>query len=520
MAVFSKIGIIGGGISGLAAAKQLANHEPVVFEATDSLGGVWRHCSFSSTKLQTPRCDYEFSDYPWPERDNSSFPSHLEILEYLYSYARHFDLLRLVRFNSKVVEIRFVGDPETSRSDLGGGKVGDYGGSFLRGDPVWEVAVQIDQSDNVQWYAFEYLVICTGKYGDVPKIPEFADNKGPEMFGGQVLHTLDYCKLDKEAATQLLKGKKVVVIGYKKSAIDLALECAEANQGAEGKPCTMVIRTLHWTVPHYWIWGLPFYLFYSTRSSQFLHQRPNSGFLRSLLCHLLSPVRQAVSKIIESYLVWKLPLHRYGLKPEHPFEEDYASCQMAILPENFFSEADKGNIAFKRASKWWFWEGGVQFEDNSVLEADVVVFATGYDGKKKLKDIMPKPFRSLIEFPSGMMPLYRGTIHPLIPNMAFVGYIESVSNLHTAELRCKWLARLLGDQFKLPSVEKMLEQTMEEMEIMKRTTRFYKRSCISTFSINHSDEICEEMGWTSWRKKNWIAEAFSPYNSQDYEEEK
>lgn len=115
--------------------------------------------------------------------------------------------------------------------------------------------------------------------------------------------------------------------------------------------------------------------------------------------------------------------------------------------------------------------------------------------------------------------IFRGTIHPLIPNMAFVGYIESVSNLHTAELRCIWLARLIDDQFKLPSVEKMLQQTTKEMEIMKRTTRFYKRSCISTFSINHSDEICEEMGWTSWRKKNWLAEAFSPYNSQDYQEE-
>ncbi|XP_059666545.1 probable flavin-containing monooxygenase 1 [Cornus florida] len=195
-----------------------------------------------------------------------------------------------------------------------------------------------------------------------------------------------------------------------------------------------------------------------------------------------------MSKIIESYLVWKLPLEKYALKP---FEEDYASCQMAILPENYFDESDKGNIALKRASKWWFWEGGVEFEDNTRLEPNVVVLASGYDGEKKLKAILPEASRSLIEC---MMPLYRGTIHPLVPNMAFVGYIESVSNLHSAELRCKWLAELVDDQFKLPNVEKMLEQTTKEMEIMKRTTRFYKRHCISTFSINHSNEICEEIG--------------------------
>lgn len=509
MAVFSKIGIIGAGISGIAAAKQLSEHHPVVFEASDSIGGVWRHASFKSTKLQTPRCDYEFSDFPWAERDNSSFPSYVEILEYLYSYATYFDLLKFVKFNSKVVEIRFAGDRKTT---------GFYG-SMLPEKPVWEVAVQGDQSETVQWYAFEFLVICTGKYGDVPKIPDFPLNKGPEVFEGKVLHSLDYSKLEEEETTKLLKGKKVVIIGYKKSGIDLAVECAEANQGAEGQACTMVIRTLHWTVPHYSIWGLPFYLFYSTRSSQFLHERPNQGFLRNLLCHLFSPLRRAASKTIESYLAWKLPLDKYELRPDHPFEEDYASCQMAILPHNFFSEADKGLIKFKRASNWCFWEGGVQFDDNTKLEADVVLLATGYDGKKKLKAILPEPFRSFLEFPSGMMPLYRGTIHPFIPNIGFVGYVESVSNLHTAEIRCKWLSRLVDGKFKLPSMEKMLEQTTTEMEIMKKTTRFYKRTCISTFSINHSDEICEEMGWTSWRKKSWFAEALSPYNSQDYQEE-
>lgn len=513
----SKIGIIGAGISGIAAAKQLAKYEPMVFEATDCIGGVWKHCSYRSTKLQTPRCDYEFSDFPWTQRDNTSFPTYQEILDYLYSYAQHFDVLKFVNFNSKVVEIKFVGDREMNY--FGGSMNGEYG-SLLTGNPVWEVAVRTNQSETLQWYGFEFLVMCTGKYGDIPNIPNFPQKKGPEVFKGQVLHTLDYSKLDQEASTRLVKGKKVAVVGYKKSAIDLAVECAEANQGPEGQPCTMVVRTLHWTVPHYSIWGLPFYLFYSTRSSQFLHPRPNQGLFRTLLCHMLSPMKRAASKLIESYLEWKLPLEKYGLKPEHPFEEDYASCQMAILPENFFTEADKGKILFKRTSKWWFWEGGVEFEDNTRLEADVVILATGFDGKKKIKAILPDPFRSLVEFPSGMIPLYRGTIHPLIPNMAFVGYLESVSNLHSAEIRCIWLSRLVDDLFKLPSVEKMLEQITQEMEIMKKTTRFYKRNCISTFSINHSDEICQEMGWQFWRKTNWLAEAFSPYNSQDYAEGK
>ena len=73
-------------------------------------------------------------------------------------------------------------------------------------------------------------------------------------------------------------------------------------------------------------------------------------------CYVLQQ-RSGISKFIESYLLRKLPLEKYELKPEHPFEEDYASCQMAIVPENFFSEADKGKIVFKRASNWSFWSG-------------------------------------------------------------------------------------------------------------------------------------------------------------------
>lgn len=73
--------------------------------------------------------------------------------------------------------------------------------------------------------------MCIGKYGDIPKLPEFPSGKGPEIFAGKVMHSLDYCKLGKEEAIELLKGKRVAIIGYKKSAIDLAVECAQANQG-------------------------------------------------------------------------------------------------------------------------------------------------------------------------------------------------------------------------------------------------------------------------------------------------
>ncbi|VAI09578.1 unnamed protein product [Triticum turgidum subsp. durum] len=461
----SLVAIIGGGISGLAAAKQMAA--------------------------------YEFSDYSWKNRDE-------------------FDLWRYISFGSKVVDIKFLGGAEGGFTELWSGT----GKDPLRGKPMWEVGIITGDSNTVQYYKFEFVVMCTGKYGDVPRMPVFPPGKGPEVFKGTVMHSLDYCKLSEEETVELMRGKKVVVVGYKKSAIDLANECAQANQVKGGQPCTMLVRTLHWVVPSYSIWGLPFSMFYSTRLSQLFYERPNQGFFRSLLCRLMSPLRAGVSKFIESYLSWKLPLGKYGLTPDHPFVEDYASCQMAILPEGFFDMADRGLVRFQRASAGWcFSENGVVLDDGTKVEADLVFLATGFEGKDKLREVLPKPFRDLVVGKSSMMPLYRGTIHPLIPNMAFVGFVESVSNLHTSELRCRWLSGLLEGRFELPNVKAMMGHVAGEADAMRRTTRFYRRHCISTYSIHDSDGMCADLGSATLRKANWIAELFAPYNNKDYKEQ-
>jgi len=79
-----------------------------------------------------------------------------------------------------------------------------------------------------------------------------------------------------------------------------------------------------------------------------------------------------------------------------------------------------------------------------------------------------------------------------------------------------WLAGLIDNKFKLPSVEKMPLQTMKDMETMKKSTRLYHKNCITVSGITHNDEIREDLGWNTWRKKNLIEEAFTPYSAVDY----
>ena len=138
-----KVGIVGAGISGLAAAKQLARFNPIVFEATDSIGGVWRHCCFRSTKLQTPRKDYEFSDFPWEDRSDS-FPTHLEILEYLERYATHFDLWPHIRLHSRVVELKLHTAADEPHVNVWAT------GEQQHKLPIWEVGVLSGDDSTIQ----------------------------------------------------------------------------------------------------------------------------------------------------------------------------------------------------------------------------------------------------------------------------------------------------------------------------------------------------------------------------------
>ncbi|KAL6011906.1 hypothetical protein ACLOJK_002372 [Asimina triloba] len=277
-------------------------------------------------------------------------------------------------------------------------------------------------------------------------------------------------------------------------------------------------------VPHYLPWGIPLGNLYCNRFAELLLHKPGEGFLFALLATLLSPLRWGISKFVESYLRWTLPLKKYEMLPDNSFLQQIGNCQLSTLPKNFYGRVEEGSIILNKSPSFHFYKNGLILEGegeehHKALETDIVILCTGYKGDQKIKDVFASPtFRdSVVGSPNSTVPLYRECIHPRIPELAIVGYSESLSNLYTSEMRCRWVAHFLDGGFKLPSIRKMEADVVEWDRFMKRYSgRYFRRSCIGIVHIWYNDLLCRDMGCNPKRKKGLWAELFSPYGPLDY----
>ncbi|XP_062024486.1 probable flavin-containing monooxygenase 1 isoform X2 [Rosa rugosa] len=519
-----RVAVVGAGISGLLACKYTLSKgfHPIVFESTSTIGGVWTK-TVETTKLQTPKAFYQFSDFPWPSSVTEDHPNQNQVLEYVQSYARHFDLLKHIKVNTKVCGIEYEGlsEDEMESWSFWGGT-----GEPFNSEGKWKVIVEDKQSLSTEIYLVDFVILCIGRFSDVPNIPEFIPNKGPKAFHGTVIHSMEYADMDYESAAKFVTGKQVTVVGSQKFAMDIAMECSNAN-GIEN-PCTLLYRTEHWNFPDLLPWGVPLAFLYFNRFSELLVHKPGEGFLLSLLATLLSPLRWAYSKFVETYANKKLGLYKYGMVPKQRFLQDISSCLIAVVPENFYDRVQEGSIILKKSpGNFGFCQEGILVEGEvSPLTTELVILATGFNGEKKLKDVFVSPtFQDYIMgSQEAILPLYRLTsyfqkqcINGRIPQLAVIGFSESISYLFTSEIRCKWLAELLGGAFKVPNITEMETDVKRWDEYAKRYGgKYYRRSCINALHVWYSDQLCKDMGWNPKRKKGLLAELFEPYGPMDY----
>jgi dimethylaniline monooxygenase (N-oxide forming) len=112
--------------------------------------------------------------------------------------------------------------------------------------------------------------------------------------------------------------------------------------------------------------------------------------------------------------------------PKFSFLEDISSCQIAMLPDKFYDRVEEGSIIIKNSQSLSFFPEGLFINgENRPFETDLVIFATGFKGDEKLKNIFEHPvFQNyIIGSPTATVSLYRSA------NFVFLAMFLSVCPL-------------------------------------------------------------------------------------------
>ena len=119
---------------------------------------------------------------------------------------------------------------------------------------------------------------------------------------------------------KVASGKKVVVVGGGKSAIDNAVAAAK-----EGSKTTLVCRSWHWPVPRYLLNLVPFkYATYSRFGHWFLHPHHEEGAAATWLHGTCAPVKWLWWRAVELMFRVQFQLPR-NITPEEGIETDLFS---------------------------------------------------------------------------------------------------------------------------------------------------------------------------------------------------
>ncbi|KAM9831333.1 LOW QUALITY PROTEIN: flavin-containing monooxygenase 5-like [Neosynchiropus ocellatus] len=442
-----RVAVVGAGCSGLACVKTCVEDglEPVCFESTDDIGGLWRFkdsCEkeqsniYRSLVTNTSKEMMCFSDFPMP----AHFPNYLhntQVLQYLRLFVQHFDLLKYLQFQTRVKSV--VPRPDFSESGQ------------------WEV-ITTSRSGEETRHIFDAVLVCSGQYNH-PAVP-LADFTGYATFTGQRLHSWEY--RDAEA----FRGKRVVIVGIGNSGGDIAVEVSRV-----ASKTFLSTRKGVWVMGRTLTRGLPVDLTSITR-------------LNNILTNL--PVKSLVNCWIEAKLNDSFDHCLYGLKPAYRFMD-----RKPLINDDLPGRILQGALVVKPNVKE-FNGSAILFEDGSEeKDMDAVVFCTGY---RAAYPFLPA---NLTGGPGKELQLYRRMFFPALhpPTLAVMGLFHvNGPNMPIMELQARWALRVFTGTCRLPSEDKMLAAIARDRSMYTRSWRsewdYFQSECIS-LPLHRSYPDCE-----------------------------
>lgn len=196
--------VIGAGPVGLAMADAL-KRRGVAFDqvdASDGIGGLWRHGVYQGVHIVSSKKSTGYTDYPMPAH-YPDFPSSTQMLRYLESFAHDRDLHDSIELRRKVVRAGPLADES------------------------WRVTFEDGEERS-----YKGVVVCNGHHWDKRGL------HCPGRFTGALIHSADY-KDPKQLA-----GKRVLVVGGGNSGCDIVCESSRV-----GAACDWSLRSGCWFLP-------------------------------------------------------------------------------------------------------------------------------------------------------------------------------------------------------------------------------------------------------------------------------
>jgi len=403
--------IMGAGLSGIDAAHHLQelcpNRTYVILEQRERLGGTWDLFRYPGIRSDSDMLTMGYSFRPWTHPKSIS-PGE-DIREYLAATAREEGIEQHIRFRHRILSAAWSSE-----------------------DAKWTVeAVRTapDGREEAMKLTCNFLFSCAGYYrysaGYTPDFP------GIDRFKGRVIHPqawpedLDYA------------GKRVVIIGSGATAVTLVPALAEtaAHVTMLQRSPTYVVSApaedpianwLRGVLPASWAFRLSRWKNIALTSYfyQLAQRYPNfmkKGIIEKV-SEALGPEYDVATHFTPSYKPWD---QRICLVPDADMFQSIKSGRASVATDQIDT----------------FTETGIRLQSGNVLEADIIVTATGlvmqaFGGIDVMVDGRAVDFSKTLA--------YKGVMFSGVPNLAVVfGYINASWTLK-ADLICEYVCRLLN----------------------------------------------------------------------------
>ena len=363
------VAIIGAGASGLCAAIQLGKLgiPYTVFEKNAEVGGTWYENRYPGCAVDTPNHFYQFSFEP-----NNNWPNYFSQRDAIQAYLEHcadkYDVRKHIRFNTEVSSAVFDEATQT-----------------------WAIQATnktskqtIGKAESVEHIQANAVICAVGQLNRpaIPKLP------GLEQYQGQVIHTAQWPdQLD-------FKGKKVALIGTGASAVQVGPAIA-----AQVESLAVLQRSGSWVVRRPNIDGVvsedtkwvlnnvPFYapwyrfqLFWAFGDGLFeaLKIDPTWQGGSESISAFNARLRESMMKHIRRELVGRDDLLKKVVPDFPPFGK------RVLGDAGWYSMLKRDNVRLETGAIKQVHAKAVELEDGTLIEADILVMATGFQAGRML----------------------------------------------------------------------------------------------------------------------------------------